>query len=98
MKKWYPDIITTTLCLFCNEQSESLNHLVTCSKLDNEWKDIILNALNNTKKSIKRALDIDALIEHIKRTLIEDRTDEWMNSRYLEGLLRGFLAPGIMQL
>src|SRR4051812_30059929 len=90
MKERYLNIITIALYLFCNKHTESLNHLVICSKLDSEWRNIILNVLNKTKKSIKRALDINVPIEHIRRSLLEDCYNEWIGSRYLEGLLRDF--------
>ena len=35
LKERYPNIINHTVCLFCNKEQESLDHLTLCSSLDN---------------------------------------------------------------
>ena len=76
IKERYLNIIVTVFYLFYNEHTELLKHLVVCSKLENEWRNVIYNALNKIKKLIKRALDINAPTEHIKRSLLEDHYNE----------------------
>ena len=72
----YLNIITSSKYLFCSEHTEILNYLVIYKGLENEWRMIVRNALNNTKKLIKKVLNINTSSEHIRRALIEDQHNE----------------------
>jgi len=91
MQERYPQIINYNKCLFCHTEQETFDHLITCNKLEDIWKTIIKDSINNTKTKTKKLLDIDLSTEYINRTLNAKRKNtQTANGNALINLLRGF--------
>src|SRR4051794_34173151 len=52
MKERYPDIIRTTVCMFCKREEKTFVHLITCEALETNWENIICISLLKTGEKI----------------------------------------------
>ncbi len=91
----YPDIITHTKCLFCNEKEESLLHLTLCNSLDNTWYSIINKSTKHIEQLVKNKLNDHISTESINRDLKASRNNNGL-SNTLSNLIRGFIPDSMM--
>ena len=97
LEERYPEIISSTFCLFCNKEKETLDHLVLCSSLSNTWSRIIEQVLTHTKEKIKKILNIDFLTEPLKYLLQEHRLLQHNTTNVVTAMIRGF-TPKFLEL
>ena len=90
----YPSIVTNFLCLFCNKNRESLNHLTECYQLRGKWHTIIAEILNYTIDKVKQVLDISLSKRYMQYLLLqqfESFSPNDIRSNLCIDVLRGFI-------
>src|SRR3954470_20975738 len=91
MKELYSTIIKTTECMFCNKEKKTFAHLITCDVLETEWKNTIYTSLLKTKKKIEKVWKIHALTNHIKRKLLNDKTNILTKRKNMRAITKDFI-------
>src|SRR4051812_27324391 len=98
MNTRYSNIVTKSSCLYCNTKRETLDHVITCSVLEDTWDKVIQTSLTNVKSKIEKAWTTHVPTEHIKKALTNDRTNTITEGKYLRATIREFLPESIRQM
>src|SRR4051794_23332341 len=98
MNTQYPNIITEPNCLYCNSKRETLDHVITCSVLEDAWDKVIHTSLTSVKNKIEKAWSVHVSTEHIKKALTNDRTNIITEGKHLRVITRGLIPESIRQM
>ena len=75
-----------------------MDHLTSCSSLNNTWTCIIEDVIKDTKNKISKYLNLNINIEQIKETILAQRNTENITDNNLIALVRGFTSESMVQI
>jgi hypothetical protein len=63
----HPSYFDRTSCFFCNQQQETLDHIITCDALTDKWNDILNSAITKATQKARTKWDCNISTTAIKK-------------------------------